>query len=183
MPHVKEIARSDLEETDRAIYKKLSGDYGYFENQAKILAHRPPAFRHLFSMLFELAEEEVLPKRYLEIALVTVSRLNACEYCVVHHTPRLSSYGVDPISAEKILESEIPGFDAIDILVRDFSVQVTRQPQRIKDSTFAKLRKHFDDSQIVELTLRISLCGFFNRFNDALQINIEQEAAAEYANI
>ena len=165
------------------IYQKLSGDYGYFQNQARILAHRPPAFRHLFNMLFELAEEDVLPKRYLEIALVTVSRLNACEYCVVHHTPRLSSYGIDPVSAEKILEAEIPGFDKVDTLVRDYAVQVTRQPQYIKDSIFVELREYFDDSQIVELTLRISLCGFFNRFNDALQINIEQEAATEYANI
>ena len=29
-----------------------------------------------------------------------------------------------------------------------------------------------------ELTLRIALCGFFNRFNDALQIEEEAEALA-----
>lgn len=27
--------------------------------------------------------------------------------------------------------------------------------------------------QIVELTLRIALCGFFNRMNDSLQIEME----------
>jgi hypothetical protein len=33
---------------------------------------------------------------------------------------------------------------------------------------------HFSEEQIVELTLRTALCGFFNRFNDALQIEMEE---------
>jgi len=31
------------------------------------------------------------------------------------------------------------------------------------------------------LTLRITLCGFFNRFNQALQIDEEEEAGAQVA--
>jgi alkylhydroperoxidase family enzyme len=37
------------------------------------------------------------------------------------------------------------------------------------------------EPQIVELTLRITLCGFFNKFNDALQIEEEPEAVARVA--
>jgi len=33
---------------------------------------------------------------------------------------------------------------------------------------FARLRRYFTAAQIVELTLRITLCGFFNKFHDAL---------------
>ncbi len=43
---------------------------------------------------------------------------------------------------------------------------------------FERLRRAFDDDQIVELTLRIGLAGFFNRFNDALQIDDGSAAAA-----
>ena len=46
---------------------------------------------------------------------------------------------------------------------------------------FARLRRHFSEAQIVELTLRITLCGFFNRFNDALQIEGEAEVASAVA--
>jgi alkylhydroperoxidase family enzyme len=35
------------------------------------------------------------------------------------------------------------------------------------------IRRQFTEAQIVELTLRVTLCGFFNRFNDALQIDDE----------
>ena len=78
-----------------------------------------------------------------------------------------------------ILEIDCPGLDPIDRLVRDFSVQVTQTPGQIRDQMFDDLRQHFTEEQIVELVLRIALCGFFNRFNDALQIETEAEAEAD----
>jgi len=52
-------------------------------------------------------------------------------------------------------------------------VQVTTNSNRMRDAIFERLRQHFSEEQIVELTLRTALCGFFNRFNDALQIGME----------
>jgi hypothetical protein len=43
----------------------------------------------------------------------------------------------------------------------------------MRDAIFEELGKHFSEAEIVELTLRTALCGFFNRFNDALQIGME----------
>jgi alkylhydroperoxidase family enzyme len=54
-------------------------------------------------------------------------------------------------------------------------VAATERPGRLPDALFARLRRQFGEAQIVELTLRIALCGFFNRFNDALQIDNELE--------
>ena len=157
----------------KSIYKKYSTDYGPFENQVKIFAQRPPALKHIMGLLLELDQESVLPKKYLEIAIVVVSRLNECEYCVAHHTPRLIAHGLSEETADRILESNCPGFDEVDLLVRDFAIQVTQKPGRIPEKVFDSLRQHFSDEQIVELVLRIALCGFFNRFNDALKIEIE----------
>ena len=55
---------------------------------------------------------------------------------------------------------------------------MTDEPGRIRDATFARLREHFSEAQIVELTLRIALAGFYNRFNDALQIDDGRAASA-----
>ena len=73
----------------------------------------------------------------------------------------------------QILEPDCPGLDEVDRLVRDYAVQVTEKPQYIRDAMFDQLHAHFTEAQIVELTLRTALCGFFNRFNDALQIHME----------
>jgi len=44
------------------------------------------------------------------------------------------------------------------------------------------LKQHFTEEQIVELTLRTALCGFFNRFNDALQICMEDGVIEDMLN-
>ena len=173
MPRVREIEIEEVPEDTRPVYERFATEYGPFLNQVKIFAHRPPALRHIMGLLLELAEEAVLPKRYLEIVLVTVSKLNECTYCVAHHAPRLVDQGLPPDSAENILAEAVPGFDPVDMLVRDFAVQVTEKPGRMRDAMFTALSEHFSEEQIVELTLRTALCGFFNRFNDALQIGIE----------
>ncbi len=173
MARVRDVSIEEVPEDLRPIYRAFADSYGPFLNQVKIFAHRPPALRHLMAMLMEMADEAVLPKRYLEIAVVTVSRLNECAYCVAHHTPRLIEQGLAPETAARILEPDCPGLDEGDRLVRDYAVQVTTRPQMIRDQIFTQLHAHFTEEQIVELTLRTALCGFFNRFNEALQIGME----------
>ncbi len=174
MARVSDIGIDALPEGEaREIYRRFAGEYGPFLNQVRVFAHRPPALRHVMGLLLELADEALLPKRHLEIALLAVSKLNQCAYCVAHHTPRLVEEGIEAEIAERILEPDCPGLDPVERLVRDYAVQVTETPGRLRDDMFERLKTHFSEAQIVELTLRIALCGFFNRFNDALQIDME----------
>ncbi len=179
MARVRDVEIDEVPEEVRPIYKQFATEYGPFLNQVKIFAHRPPALKHIMGLLLELSDEQVLPKRYLEIALVVVSKINECRYCVAHHTPRLIEQGLEPQAVEKILETEVPGFDEVDMLVRDYAVQVSNNFQYIRDKIFDDLKQHFSEEQIVELTLRTALCGFFNRFNDALQIDMEDGVIAD----
>ena len=90
-----------------------------------------------------------------------------------NHAPRLTEHGLSAETVSNILEPDCPGLDEVDRLVRDYAVQVTEKPQFMRDAIFEELGKHFTEEEIVELTLRIALCGFFNRFNDALMIGME----------
>ncbi len=173
MARVRDIEADELDADSRRIYERYAQEYGPFLNQVRVFAHRPPALRHIMGLLLDFADEAILDKRYLEIALVTVSTLNACQYCVAHHAPRAISHGLAAEAVANILDESVTSFDAIDYLVRDYAVAVTNDWNRVRDEMFDRLRKHFTEEQIVELTLRISLCGFFNRFNDVLQIEME----------
>ncbi|MEE2803302.1 MAG: carboxymuconolactone decarboxylase family protein [Pseudomonadota bacterium] len=176
MARVRDIPINEVPEDVKAVYARYSADYGPFSNQVKIFAQRPPALKHIMGLLLDLKEEGCLPPRYLEIVLVVVSRINQCDYCVTHHDPRLVAEGLDQETVSNILSPTCPGLDDTDLLVRDFAIQVTNTPGQINDEIFNKLRTHFTEPQIVELVLRTALCGFFNRFNDALQIEIEDDA-------
>ena len=179
MPRVREIEIDEVPADARPIYERFARDYGPFLNQVKIFAHRPPALRHIMGLLLELADDALLPKRHLEIALVVVSKLNECDYCVAHHAPRLMDQGLSAAATENILADQVPGFDDVDMAVRDYAMQVTETPGRIRDAMHERLQAHFSEQQIVELTLRIALCGFFNRFNDAMGIEMEDGVEAE----
>ncbi|MGB7299012.1 MAG: carboxymuconolactone decarboxylase family protein [Burkholderiaceae bacterium] len=179
MARVRNVEKHELPADVQPVYEKFATQYGPFLNQVKVFAHRPPAIKHIMGLLLELADENVLSKRYLEIALVVVSKINQCEYCVAHHAPRLVEQGLPAETVNAILEPEVPGFDVVDTLVRDYAVQVTNNFTMMRDQIFEDLKQHFTEEQIVELTLRIALCGFFNRFNDALQIDMEEGVVAD----
>jgi uncharacterized peroxidase-related enzyme len=184
MARVRNIPSTELPPDLAAIYERFAGAYGPFRNQAAVFAHVPAALRHLMAMLLELREAATLPKRVLELAIVTVSKLNECAYCVAHHIRFLVIEGVTPAGAERILEyRNHPELNERDKLVVEYAIAAWERPNRIPDALFAQLHEHFSEAQLVELTLRITLCGFFNKFNDALGIEEEPEAVEQLAAI
>ena len=182
MARVRSIPSSELPADLAAIYDRFVSLYGPFANQAAVFAHVPAALRHLMAMLMELREANTLPKRYLELAIIVVSRLNECDYCVAHHKPFLAVEGISPSGIDAVMEwQNHPELTEIDKLVIEYTIATWNNPHRLRDSIFVRLREHFSEAQIVELTLRLTLCGFLNKFNDALGIEEEAEATARVA--
>jgi len=182
MARVRSIPSSELPADLAAIYDRFVGLYGPFANQAAVFAHVPAALRHLMSMLMELRAANTLPKRYLELAIIVVSKLNECDYCVVHHKPFLAVEGISPAGIDAVMDYlEHPELTEVDKLVVEYTIAAWTDPHRLRDRMFERLRAHFSEAQIVELTLRLTLCGFFNKFNDALGIEEEADAAARVA--
>ena len=182
MARVRSIPSSELPADLATIYDRFVGQYGPFANQAAVFAHVPAALRHLMSMLMELRAANTLPKRYLELAIVVVSRLNECDYCVAHHKPFLAVEGISPDGIDAVMEwQNHPELTEVDKLVVEYTIAAWTHPHRLREKLFDRLRAHFTEAQIVELTLRLTLCGFFNKFNDALGIEEEAEAIARVA--
>lgn len=52
----------------------------------------------------------------------------------------------------------------------ELAERVTRDPHNVDNDFWAELRKHYDEGEIIELLAAIGLFNYFNRFNNALQI-------------
>ena len=179
MPRVRDIPPDELPEPLKQVYLRFIDECGPFRNQLGALSHVPAALGHLMPMLIELRRAGRVRRRHIELTIMAVSRLNACDYCIAHHGPMLTVEGVSAEGVDRILNyRDHDELDEVDRLVVEYAMAVTQDPQRIRDALFDRLRRHFDDAQIVELTLRIGLAGFFNRFNDVLQIVHEPEVLA-----
>jgi hypothetical protein len=61
-------------------------------------------------------------------------------------------------------------FDEKEKAVLLYAERVTRGASALRPPALQELKQHFNDDQIVELTLTISIANFTNRFNDALTV-------------
>ena len=60
----------------------------------------------------------------------------------------------------------------------EYAIASASQPNDVTDELFDRLRQHWDDGQIVEITALVSFFGFMNRWNDSLATPLEDEPAA-----
>jgi AhpD family alkylhydroperoxidase len=61
-------------------------------------------------------------------------------------------------------------FSPVEKLVMEYAEEMSQTNVEISDELFARLREHFDDTQIVELTVAIATENFRARLNNALDI-------------
>lgn len=85
------------------------------------------------------------------------------------------------VTAEQIVDLdrylESPAFDATERAVIEYATAMTQTPPVVDDRLFARLRQHFDEAQLVELTSAIAWENYRSRFNRALAI--ESDGFAE----
>ena len=78
------------------------------------------------------------------------------------------------VTAEEL--AEIPNWEHSRILggrektAIEYAEEVSKTPVRVSDELFERLRKYFNDDQIVELTASIAYENYRARFNHALHI-------------
>ena len=68
---------------------------------------------------------------------------------------------------------ESPHFSALEKLVLDYTVEMTKTPVEVPDSLFAALRQHFNEAQMVELTASIASENYRARFDHAFGIEAQ----------
>jgi alkylhydroperoxidase family enzyme len=61
-------------------------------------------------------------------------------------------------------------FSPADRIALQFSEQLTLDSNAISGELFTELRRHFDEGEIVEIAAVAGLFNYFNRFNNALEM-------------
>jgi AhpD family alkylhydroperoxidase len=162
------------------------------------MAHSPTVFRHVWGQLLELKRSSPVAARHFEIAIVAVSRLNRCAYCVAHHVPlaeaaglrpdqldALASLGLGPLSADHDFPPR-PGFSRAEGLVVDLAHFIVwsgvyphmapvhpRLVHALRRRLFGALAEHFSRREIEELAWRTAQCVAFNWHNEFLELDLE----------
>ncbi len=61
-------------------------------------------------------------------------------------------------------------FDEREKAALAFAKQLTLDAHRVDDALFDRLRQHYDEGEVIEISAAAGLFNYFNRVNDALQM-------------
>ena len=137
----------------------------------ELYAHLPGLMRGVGAMAQATGELHGLDRRHHALAHLKAATLINCEYCIDLGSQISRQWGLtdaELLALPTYRTSDL--FDELDKLVLDYAVGMTRTPVDVSDELFARLREHFDDAQMVELTHLIAVENMYGRFNLALGV-------------
>ncbi|MHC4106773.1 MAG: carboxymuconolactone decarboxylase family protein [Planctomycetota bacterium] len=118
----------------------------------------------------------LLERSIKEFVIIAASRANACQFCRDSHVAvaRMLGLSDDPLRALEDPE----GLSLRERLAVEYTQAAMTDSNRVPDELFERLRDHFSDPEIVELTFTIGFINMLNLFNNCLQVTYHGEYEA-----
>ena len=137
----------------------------------QVYAHNPPLAAACGEFREALSEHRTLPARLIELVRLRIAFHNQCRTCMAVRYVDAADEGVDedlvcslerPAEAPDLTEAERAAIAFGDLMATDHFA--------IDDSTFERLREHFDEAQIMELCINVAFLVGFGRMSMALDM-------------
>lgn len=150
---------------------------GFVPNSVLIMQRRPK----LVLALAQLAAAVWDPQGTVDIGFKRLvahvaSRAHGCMYCQAHTAGAALRLGVDAAKLEDVWTyATSPRYSAAERVALDFAFAAGSVPNAVDDTMFERMRAHWSDDDIVEITGVVSLFGFMNRWNDTMATPLEEE--------
>jgi AhpD family alkylhydroperoxidase len=146
--------------------------YGQVLDAALLWARSPVLFLGV-AVLYGLIDRRRSPIEPALRSLITVrvSQINGCQFCVDLNAATLMRRGASVAKVEALANwpaSEL--FNERERRALDYAEAVTRSDRRVDDGTFSRLKTHFNDDAVIELTALIAFQNLSSKFNSALAV-------------
>lgn len=143
-----------------------------------VMGRRPRVLEEFQGFFAAIMREGDVDPGLKQLIAHVVSRSAGCAYCQAHtgHFAHiLAGVSVDKIEAVWEFEQS-PLYDEPERAALRLALAAGTVPNSATDEHFADLRRHYSESEIVEIVSVISMFGFLNRFNDTLANALEDDA-------
>jgi uncharacterized peroxidase-related enzyme len=170
-PRISRVRRSEATDDVAAIYDRYMQARGNVPNMFRTMAHRPEIFTTMIAHFEATLTTGTLPTKLKELVIVRTSQLNGCEYCLGSHTQIAMKLGWSKEQLDDLAHYQIrDDFTPAEKAALSLAEQMTLDSNHIPDEFFDRLHEFYDEGEVVELMAAIGLFNYFNRFNNALQI-------------
>jgi uncharacterized peroxidase-related enzyme len=150
---------------------------GFVPNSVLIMQRRPKMVKALAQLAAAVWDpESSVDRGFKRLLAHFASRASGCRYCMAHTAGGALRLGVDERKLEALWEYRAsPLYTDAERAALDFALAAASVPNEVTDETFAAMRSHWTEDQMVEIVGVISLFGFMNRWNDTMATPLEHE--------
>ncbi len=150
--------------------ERKSGPNNFF----RAMAYKPDVMGHFSKMYGSIMGPGSVDRRVKEIVYLAVSTVNECRYCTAAHLTGARKAGLSEREIEDIESETNQSFSRAEQAALHYAREMTRACAD-ESETRDHLQQFFSEEQLVELTLVIALANFTNRFNNGLDVQVENE--------
>ena len=177
MTRVRMNETNDLPESHRWLFERMEKNDGLL-NIFRVLSHSPEAMLRFMRLGTYLLSEGKLDPALRELAILRAGYLCRSEYEFSQHI----AFG----RRAKLTDAQIRGvasptsqlFDPKQMAVLAYAGEMTADA-RVSDAAYSALASHFNDEEVVELTLVIGFYNLVSRTLNALQVDVDAPARAD----
>lgn len=170
------MARIQYPDMDRSeissLVKKIQIERGKLPNLYKMLLHSPPIAEGWLTFLTAIRQKGLLSSRVRELTILRIAVINDAQYEFIAHAPLAIKAGLSQSQVDGLQEGRFDTFDQKERDVIEYCDSMTKDVH-VPDAVFEKIRKHFSERELVELTATIGAYNLVSRFLEAMKIDPE----------
>jgi alkylhydroperoxidase family enzyme len=185
MPRLKQVRRAGAAPEVLAAYQKRFGERdpvthpgtvtGSPGNWWTVMANSPDIMNHFtIGSALWTSERRKMPKLYRELAILRTGFAGGSRFVFSQHSKFSRAAG---LSEEKVAAvpawTSAEAFDAKERAVLGYVDELVLADGRVQDATFERLKRHFDDEQILELTYVTCLYKAWATFSRGLRLEFD----------
>ena len=137
----------------------------------RTMANRPEVLKSFVPLYGAIMGAGPVERRIKELVYLTVSYANECAYCTAAHTTTGRKAGITEEEMRALQTEQDHGFTPAERAAIQYARELTQTADG--EDTREALYQHYDDEQIVEITLVAAMANFTNRFNNGLGVQPE----------
>jgi AhpD family alkylhydroperoxidase len=146
-----------------------------------VAAHHTKIFGAMSGFEMALERCKSVPERYKALGELRAAMVVGCEFCVDIGSMVARQSGLSDDELKDLIDwQSSERLDEKDKLVLEYADAISRTPTDVPDDLFDRMRAHFDEEQLVELTAAIAWENWRARFNWAFGLGKEGYSEGAY---
>lgn len=161
-----------VEPAQNEFLAELERKSGHPNHFFRVMAHRPEVLQAFVPVYRSIMAPGSVDRRLKELIYLTVSYANECPYCTATHTAAGQRAGISEEETRALQTLQDHSFPDRERAAIRYACELTQTAAA--DESREALYEHFNDEQIVEITLVTAMANFTNRFNNGLGVQPEE---------